>query len=455
MALLSRISSPRVPAVISAVTALALLLFTSPASAADPPDGGPEPASAQPQATSTAAPAAPAPNAATSPAPPPAPPPPPPAAFWGAPSSGGFFGALARDTDLVLKMYGDTGFSVRDNTSQPWPTATSNANVYAPGVWDAFFAPRLDIFGAADVNRLNFLTEVMFEAEANSISIDLERVQIAYLFANWLRVRAGRSHLAWGYYNDTYHHGNIFELTTSRPYGVNFEDSFGIIMAHIVGVGIDGTLDLGPGGAFRYDADVGNGRAADITSVAMQYAEVSSPTTNLRLRWLPPMDGLIVGVNAMHDVIPGLAASAPGIAARPQTDELVLGAHVVYTAHHLLVDAEGFAMHHTPTNAPSSDIYEGFCEVGYSFGPFTPYARVEYLRFPAAGDLVFQYTTNDAQGALVGFSSIYTGFQDVLDARIGVKWLVMQQLALKLEGDRLDRGNQYQDVATVKAAFGF
>jgi hypothetical protein len=373
---------------------------------------------------------------------------------WQPPSfSSDPFGAIASATDLVLKMYGDTGFSARDNSNQPWPTAQSNANVYGPGVWGAFFAPRLDLFGAADVNRLSFLTEVMFEANNKQIEIDIERVQISYLFANWLRARAGRSHLAWGYYNDTYHHGNLFELTTSRPYSVNFEDSFGVVMTHIVGVGVDGTIDLGGAGAFRYDVDVGNGRAADITSVAMQYAEANSPTVDVRLRWLP-LDGMILGINGMRDVIP-LLASPGGVAGRPQTEELVAGAHAVYTAHHFLVDVEGFAMHHNPANLPSTDIWGGFAELGYSIGAFTPYARVEYMHFPAAGDVVFQYTTNDAQGGLVGFSSIYAGTQDFLDARIGIKWLAMQQLALKLEGDRLDRGPLYQDVVTAKAAFGF
>src|SRR5262249_51804832 len=148
----------------------------------------------------------------------------------------------------------------------------ANANVYTPGVWNAFFAPRIDLFGAADVGRLSFLTEIMFEAENNEIGVDVERLQINYLFANWLRVRAGRTHVAWGYYNDTYHHGNLFELTTARPYSVNFEDSLGIVMAHNVGIGVDGTFDLGNAGSIRYDAEVGNGRAADVTAVAVQVA---------------------------------------------------------------------------------------------------------------------------------------------------------------------------------------
>ncbi|HZU81604.1 MAG TPA: hypothetical protein VE987_01750 [Polyangiaceae bacterium] len=353
-------------------------------------------------------------------------------------------------TDLTLRMYGDTGFAIRDNADQPWP-ASPNANAYAPGVWNSFFAPRLDLFGSADVGRLAFLTEIMFEAEDNQIGIDLERLQLTYLFANWLRVRAGRTHLAWGYYNDTYHHGNIFELTTSRPFSVNFEDSFGIILSHNVGAGLDGTIDLGRVGSLRYDVDVGNGRGADITAVDQQFSDKNGKEFNVRLRWMP-VYGLIVGINAMRDVVPSLAVT--GAPTRPRTEELVGGAHVVYTEHHVLVDVEAFAMHHNPDGLASTDIVGGFEEMGYSIGAFTPYERVEYVRLPEA-DVVYQYAPGSAEALLVGHAAIYDGVRDFADARVGLKWLPVPELAMKLEAERLTRDGQHQEIATVKAAFGF
>jgi hypothetical protein len=361
-------------------------------------------------------------------------------------------GAVAAASDLAIKMYGDTGFAIRNNANQPWPTSTSNPDVYAPGVWNSFFAPRLDIFCSADVGNLSFLTEVMFEASQNNFTEDLERMQLNYLFFNWLRLTVGRSHTAWGYYNDSYHHGNIFELTTSRPFGVNFEDSFGLIQSHNVGVGLDGTIDAGGAGAFRYDVEVGNSRPADITGVAMQYAEVTPKNVNVRLRWMP-LDGLILGVNGMRGIIPALGGGAGPL--RPQTEELVAGAHVVYTEHHMLVDIEGFAMRHNPDGLSSTSIYGGFAELGYAIGAFTPYLRPEYLAFPSQGDIVYQYGPSDAQGLLNGYPSIYYGVKDFVDLRVGVKWLPVPQLAVKLEGQRLSRDSQQQEIATVKVAFGF
>jgi hypothetical protein len=392
----------------------------------------------------------PAPASPTAPAPAPAP-----AGAFGRPSfSSDPFGAVSDAVDLTLKMYGDTGFSVRDHPSLPWTTQTANANVYAPGVWNSFSAPRLDLFGSADADKLSFLTEVMFEAENNAISIDLERLELAYIFANWLRVRAGRSHLAWGYYNDTYHHGNLFELTTSRPFSVNFEDSFGIVLSHLVGLSIDGTFEVGGAGSIRYDADLGNGRAPDITSVAIQYAPKNEKAVNFRVRWITP-GGVILGVSAMRDVVPALAASAAGVASRPDVEELVGGAHVVYMENHFTLDIEGFAMRHNPAGADSTNIYGGFAELGYSIGAFTPYVRPEYIRFPTEGDIIYQYSADSAQGTLVGGASIYDATRDFTDLRIGVRWLAMPQLALKLEGERLARNDRDQEIATIKAAFGF
>jgi len=363
------------------------------------------------------------------------------------------FAAISAATDLTLKLYGDTGLAVRDASGQPWTTYTSNANVYAPNVNFGFFATRLDLFGSASVDRLSFLTEIMFEGIKNGIGVDVERLQVSYLFGDWLRITAGRKHLSWGYYNDTYHHGNIFELTTGRPYSVDFEDSFGLVMAHLIGVAIDGTFRVGKT-SIRYDAEVGNPRTADITAVPVQYAEDGQPTVNARLRWMP-IDDLILGINGMRDVIPTLASGTAGIAARPETEELVFGAHAVYTEHHLLIDAEGFAMKHNPNGAESTSIYGAFAELGYTFGAFTPYVRPEFIRFPASRDLVFQYLAADPEGQIVGSSSPYTGVQNFFDLRVGVKWMALPQLALKLEGDRLGRDGLHQEVATVKVAFGF
>src|SRR5450755_2778427 len=264
----------------SVCATLSLLLLSVPARAADagaatPASSGaatsapaasataaavPSPAAAQPLASGTAEPAAQVGVPAAQPLPP-------------APE----FDATGPEEEAInFKIYGDTQFRVQNHAA----------------VHDSFATAHIDLFPTADVGKLSFLSEIFFEAgDSNEFSVDIERLQIAYLFSNWLRLRAGRTHTAFGYYNDTYHHGNLFELTTDRPYAVNFEDEGGLIGAHLVGVGIDGTFDTGAG-SFRYDLETGNGRLGDVTAVALDHAEKDDKLVNLRLRWLP-IDGLI------------------------------------------------------------------------------------------------------------------------------------------------------------------
>ena len=335
----------------------------------------------------------------------------------------------APDTSPVaLKLYGDTLFQARNHSA----------------VKTTFAAAHLDLFFTADVGKLSLLSEVFFEGrEDNTIALDVERLQVSYLFQNWLRVRAGRSHTALGYYNDTYHHGNLFELTTERPLGVGFEDGGGLLTAHLVGAGADGTFELGKAGALRYDAEIGNGRLADVTSVAVVQAGKTEKMGNVRLRWLTPVDGFAIGMNGVYDLVPEaeVTATAP---ARPKFIEGIIGAHTYYMEHNVHFLAEGFVIHHQASGGGATDTIGAFTELGYTFGQFTPYVRPEYIRFPKGGDPIFQ-----AAGAF------WEGSSSVLDLRVGVRWLPFPQLALKLEGERLARGAGAQEIITTKVAFGF
>jgi hypothetical protein len=329
---------------------------------------------------------------------------------------------------VALKVYGDTLFQY----SRRDPVKTT------------FEAAHIDLFLSADVGRLSFLSEVFFEGrDDNEIAVDVERLQFSYLFNNWLRVRAGRSHTAFGYYNDTFHHGNFFELTTERPFAVQFEDEGGLLPAHLVGVGIDGTFDAGSVGSFRYDLETGNGRLSDVQAVAITKAGKSAKLLNLRLRWLTPIDGFVLGVNGLHDVVPALAATAtdPG---RAQVSENIVGAHALYNEYGVDFLAEGYLIHHARAGAPGFDTLGGFVELGYTLAAFTPYIRPEFIHFPRDADPVFQ-----------GPGALWAGTRDLFDLRLGVRWSALPELVLKLEGERRARDGSDDELFTTKAAFGF
>jgi hypothetical protein len=347
------------------------------------------------------------------------------------------FDAPSDDSSINLRIYGDTQFQVRDHAQ----------------VHNSFAAAHIDLFPTADVGKLSFLSEVFFESgDENEFSVDIERLQISYLFSNWLRVRAGRTHTAFGYYNDAYHHGNLFELTTGRPYAVNFEDDGGLIGAHLVGVGIDGTFDTSSVGSFRYDLETGNGRLSDFSAVAVDHAEKDDKLVNLRLRWMP-IDGLTLGVNGLHDVVPARPSSAAIDPGRPKLDELIGGAHAVYMEHDFHILLEAYVIQHKPTGVSAFRTRGGFAELGYAIGEVTPYTRFELIQFPRHGDPVYQDPFERPTEA--DPASPYVNTERLFDARLGVRWQPMPQLALKLEAGRLSMDSFHQESATVKAAFGF
>lgn len=324
-----------------------------------------------------------------------------------------------------MKVYGDTLFQLRNH--EP--------------VNNTFAAAHLDLFVTADLERLSFLSEVFFEADGNEMAVDIERLQVSYLVNNWLRLRAGRTHTAYGYYNDTYHHGNLFELTTARPFTAQFEDNGGLLTAHLVGVGIDGTFETGIG-ALRYDLEVGNGRLADTTAVAVLSADKNQKLVNLRLR-LVLDNGFTIGINGLMDKVPVLRAD-DGSVERPSLQEKIAGVHLVYMENGVHALVEGSLIHHEPGSGPSTNTMSVFGELGYAIGYVTPYVRYEWIHFPRSGDPLYQEA-----------SSFYADTQTLTDLRIGLNYRPMQALALKLEGERLGRAGYHQELLTAKAAFGF
>lgn len=341
--------------------------------------------------------------------------------------------ALAEGGDGAdLKIYGDASF-----------TAKNHADVHS-----SFSAASVDLFPTYSTDRASFLAEVLFEGDsANTFGVDVERVQVSYLFHELLRLKVGRMHTAFGYYNDAYHHGRLFEVATGRPYLAGFEDSGGLLEAHVVGLAADGKLTLGAID-LHYDLEVGNGRTSSQSEVAFYDAKKDAKVVNLRLRLLPSfLDGLIVGANVLYDHVPAAGpardpSAPPGVA--HELRELDVGAHVVYTGGSAHVIAEGAMVRHDePDTGLTYVTFAGFVEAGYTIHDFTPYVRFERVSFDAKKDPFYQ--TGILRDA---------GF--VNDGRAGLKWLATDNLALKLEGRTFQsRTLPTQQSITAQCAFGF
>jgi hypothetical protein len=331
--------------------------------------------------------------------------------------------------DVNLNVYGDVDYVVQRD-----PAGTTNS----------FASPRLELFLTATQDRLAFLAETMFEVgDNNEFSVDIERVEVAYIFADWFRVRAGRFHTAIGYYNDAYHHGRYFQTTVDRPEMVRFEDEGGLIPAHSVGLHADGRLTIGNLGSVRYDADLANGRGATPAEVTNLFDRNNGKMINFRLRLEPSIpDGLIVGANVLVDSID--AQPDPTMPATVFVRETMLGAHLAYLENNIHLIAEYLRVTHRYTGM-TGITQAGFVEAGYVIRAFTPYVRGEVERFPVSlfTDPFF------SQNVLAIRGSGKTGVA-------GLKFTASDYIALKLEGGytKLDAGGSIRTGA-VQCAFAF
>ena len=233
-------------------------------------------------------------------------------------AAAGLLFAKPAAAQVSVSVFGDVDYqAMRDNGSAASPAGTTNA----------FSAPRLELFLTSTQGKLAFLAETMFEVgDFNEFGIDMERIEIGYLFSDKFRLRVGRFHTAIGYYNDAYHHGRYFQMTVDRPTMVRFEDEGGLIPAHSVGLHGDGRLPLGAAGNLRYDAEVTNGRGSTPGEVDNLTDPNNGKMYNLRLRFEPSaIDGLVIGGSATYDVI-AAAPDATGTLPLVSIREMILGA---------------------------------------------------------------------------------------------------------------------------------
>jgi hypothetical protein len=331
------------------------------------------------------------------------------------------------ESNLEIKIYGDANYAFSTtNIANPEATAAKAHSSFAAGL--------LDIFPSYQLDRVTFLSEVVFEGGTGgteNIGVDVERMQVAYLVKDWLRLRVGRSHTAFGYYGDVFHHAREFDLTTNRPYFIQFEDSGGLLVAHTTGVGADGTLKSKVTDV-RYDLDVGNGRTSDPTAVALYYSPRTAPMMNLRLRLLPHfLDGLMVGGNVMY--VPIAASPTPDPLGVPvlahNLNEYDVGAHAAYMEHHLHLILEGaILLREDAVTSARYRHYIGYFEGGYSIGAFTPYGRIEGGKLDSADP----YLQNQSFTA-TAFTGSWADTRYFADGRLGIKWIATENIAIKVE----------------------
>jgi hypothetical protein len=359
----------------------------------------------------------------------------------GALAVAGVFFARPAAAQVSVSIFGDVDYQATHDGGSPASPIPIPA-----GTTNAFSAPRLELFFTSTQGKLAFLAETMFEVgEGNAFGVDMERIEVGYLFSDKFRFRVGRFHTAIGYYNDAYHHGRYFQMTVDRPTMVRFEDEGGLIPAHSVGIHGDGRLPLGAAGNLRYDAEITNGRG----SVPDEVTNLDDPNNgkmyNLRLRFEPvAIDGLVIGGSATYDVISATALdpTLPTTSIR----ELIFGGHIAYLENRIHVIGEYLFISHKNADW-TGNTQSAFLELGYDAGFIGPYVRGEWVRFPA--DTV-------ANDPFFAQNNLFLTRGSSKSGVVGLKSTLSDYLAVKLEGEYVNRdsGGSIRTIA-AQCAFAF
>jgi len=280
------------------------------------------------------------------------------------------------ETGVPLHGFIDLGARFYTHTD---PNSSNAANGFNEKAIDFYLTPELG-------PRIRSLMEIAIEtSEYNqSVGIDMERLQVGYVASNALTVWVGRFHTPYGYWNTAFHHGPQIQTSIQRPKFLAFEDTYGMMPAHTVGVWASGRQPLGDG-HFTYDATVGNSPRiltnggqpgtgqVDMNLLGSNNHDMST-LVNAGYEFGGALDGLKLGLDAMRwrttdDVLPF----------HNTTDVRFVGAYGVYTENDWEVLSEYYHFNDDNVSAGGTGhrSWAAYAQVGRTFGKFTPYARWE------------------------------------------------------------------------------
>ncbi len=317
-----------------------------------------------------------------------------------------------------LKGFSDITFTYSRNKQDP--TDPNTKGTFALGELDFFVSQNIG-------ERLDLLTEFNFSADpvSNVGSVDIERLQIGYIFNDALKVRAGRFHNLMGFWNMTYHHGRQLATTIERPSFLAFEDLGGLVPTHLVGLWVGGHFKTSIGG-LEYDVMAGNGpRVHDIDCAAPFPAPCSpaaggalSPNStgdnsknkavSFQLRWMPEaIRGLGMGVSGniqqlqFFDLAGNQISIVTSSGTSREVAQDIYGADLEYLANNIEFLSEVYQVRDHGTRTFRN--YLWYVQAGYKIANrFTPYARFERVTVHDDDPYFVALGTRDSSKTIAG-----------------------------------------------------
>lgn len=330
---------------------------------------------------------------------------------------------------LSLNGFGDIGIQAK--LSDPDGRGKSSSNEFTLGGMDLFITSEL-------AKDFSFLSETLFEFEGSDSELDVERLLLHYDFRDWLEIKIGRGHTAFGYWNQRFHHGKWLQTTLDRPLIYSFDDHGGGLPLHFVGLEVRGGVETSCG-ILSYSAMVANGRGELSDDVQVVEDIDDTKAVSVRLRYEPTaLRGFGFGVNGYFDKIPSISDEPDR---SKSMREYIYGMHVFYTGElwEVLLEAQRI-IHKDRVVGKSRRSAGAYAQVARSFGAWKPYYRFDWL------------TIADADPYYEGLGET---FEDTRQHTVGIRWNVRSFVAIKLDYQYREADSEDASRVALEASFAF
>ncbi|MBI5237913.1 MAG: hypothetical protein HY887_05770 [Deltaproteobacteria bacterium] len=317
-----------------------------------------------------------------------------------------------------LTVFGDINFSTKARDARH----------------SGFSFGEFDFYSSFDYgDKLNFLSEMVIEADDNAFELDFERLLISYSFSDLLKLSAGKYHTSLGYWNEAFHHGKQLYAGVDRPFFLAFEHDRGVVPVHMTGIELGGGIRTSHA-RYEYELDISNGARIDriggVLEPNIDADDNDSKEVTLKLVVEPAaLLGLEAGIS--------VASFKLDTSAKPGLNQRIYAVHMVYDNDE---GAEAMAEYFRFDNAEASaDAF--YVQFAYNAAKdITPYLRYESLDIDYA-DPYFK----DLKGGMDRRQSI-----------AGVRYDIVDRSAIKAQvrRDSSRHGNTF-NVFEVQWAFNF
>lgn len=297
-----------------------------------------------------------------------------------------------------------------------------------------FFFGEFDFYSSFDYgDKLNFLSEMVIEADDNHFELDFERLIISYSFSDLLKLSAGKYHTSLGYWNEAYHHGKEFYATIDRPFFLAYEHDKGVVPVHMTGMELEGGFRTSHA-RYEYELNISNGARIDRINGVLEPNIDSDDNDSKEVTFkLAVEPSLLPGIEAGFSV----ASFKIDTSAKPGLNQRIYAVHMVYDNDEGAVAmAEYFRFDNADASADAF-----YVQLAYAVAEdITPYLRYESLDIDYA-DPYFK----DLGGGM-----------DRRQTIAGVRYDVTDRSALKAQVRRDgSRGGNTFNVFEMQWAFNF